>query len=185
MYKYIIISLILLISWTVAPADTGDNSEHSLGWALDIANEVRDAKMPGAKLEEILGSVDENGVITTSEETNEWTFNYYLQRGENYDGLGVTVYYNGSTFSWDHGSLYNVEILSYEDAKPWVQKADGEVGNIKFAYRSVQVMADYDDIYADVDITVYVYYNTPDGDLVAYVILDADTKDIIFVELAP
>jgi len=163
-----------------------ENRNHGLKWALSIADSIRDVSMPGAKLVEILGSVDASGEIIESEYTNEWTFYYYLQNGENYESLGVTVYYNGSTFSWDPGgTICNIEVPSYKDAKPWVQKADNTVGGINFTYRGIQVFADYEDIYENVENTVYVYYHTPDGELVAYVIIDSDTEGVLLVERNP
>jgi hypothetical protein len=160
--------------------------DHSLGWALSIANGVRDAKLPGAKLVEILGSVDAQGEITQSEYTNEWTFYYYLQNGENFESLGVTIYYDGSAFSWDPGgTICDVEVPSYKDAKSWVQKADNTISGITFTYRGIQVFADCDNIYANVENTVYIYYHTPDGELEAYVILDSDTERVLLVEKNP
>ena len=162
------------------------NGNHGLKWALNIADSVRDASMPGAKLVEILGSVNAHGEITESEYTNDWTFYYYLQNGEDYESLGVTVYYNGSTFSWDPGgTICNIEVPSYSDAKLWVQRADNAVGSITFTYRGVQVFADYDDIYENAENTVYVYYHTAKGELVAYVLLNADNNDILLVEMSP
>jgi len=187
--KSVIILVLLIIGFHLLFATKesfATNGNHGLKWALNIADSVRDASMPGAILVEILGSVDDNGEITESEYTNEWTFYYYLQSGENYESLGVTVYYNSSTFSWDPGgTICNIEVPSYKDAKPWVQKADNAVGGITFTYRGIQVFADYDDIYENAENTVYVYYHTPDGELEAYVILDADTEDILLVEKNP
>ncbi len=188
-YKRVVVLVLLTIG--LLPLITSDESfsykeDHSLGWALSIANGIRDAEMPGAKLVEILGSVDAHGEITESEYTNEWSFYYYLQNGENYQSLGVTVYYDGSTFSWDPGgTICNFEVPSYKDAKPWVQKADNAIGGITFTYRGIQVFADYDDIYENVENTVYVYYHTPDGELEAYVLLDSDTEDVLLVEKNP
>ena len=179
----LIVGFLLLIT---SKESFAENGNHGLKWALDIADSVRDVSMPGAKLEEILGSVDADGKITESEYTNEWTFYYFLQSGENYEGLGVTVYYDGSTFSWDPGgTICNFEVPSYKDAKPWVQKADNAVGGITFTYRGIQVFADYEDIYENVENTVYVYYHTPDGELEAYVLLDSDTEDVLLVEKNP
>lgn len=184
MKKYIITGcLLLLIILRISSAE--DKMTHSLGWALTIANRVRDGELPGGQLDEILGFVDEQGEITESEDTYEWTFHYYVERDGDYTTLGVTVYNDSSTYSYDPGSAYNVKIPSYEDAQTWVQKADNAVGKINFAYRSVQVFADYDDIYPRVENTVYVYYNTADGDNAAYVILDADTDEILLIELNP
>lgn len=162
------------------------NGNHGLQWALAIADSVRDVSIPGAKLVEILGSVDDYGEITKSEYTNEWTFYYHFQERENYESLGVTVYYDGSTFSWDPGgTICNIEVPSFKDAKTWIQKADKTVGGIVFTYRGIQVFADYEDIYENVENTVYVYYHTSDGKMEAYVILNADTNDVIFVEMNP
>lgn len=184
MNKYMII-LCLFLAVIARVSSAEEKSSHSLGWALAIADRVRDRELPGAQLDEILGFVDETGGITESDNTNEWTFHYYVEQDEDYSTLGVTVYNDSSTYSYDPGSAYNVQIPSYESAETWVQKADGAVGKINFAYRSVQVFADYDDIYANVENTVYVYYNTAEGDNVAYVIMDADTNEILLVELNP
>lgn len=164
----------------------GENGSHGLKWALNIADSVRDAKMPGAKLEEILGLVDSNGEITKSEDTNEWTFYYYIESNDGFDGLGVTVYYDGSTFSWDPGgTLHNFGIPEYQNAVNWVNKSDNAISDKTFSYRSIQVFADYEDNYENANNLVYVYYNASDSEMVAYVLLNADTAGILLVEMNP
>ncbi len=106
-------SWLLLLS--TSKESFAENGNHGLKWALEIADSVRDVSMPEAKLEEILGSVDADGEITESEYTNEWTFYYFLQSGESYEALGVTVYYDGSTFSWDHQKIKFEEIIKLKN----------------------------------------------------------------------
>ena len=166
--------------------DCANSGNTNLGWALNIAHGVRNAELPGAQLVEILGFPDVSGRITKQEPTTDWTFYYLRGTDPNYEYLAVTVACDGSTFSFDPGGAITfTDIPDYADAAGWIALADQQTQAITFYYRSVQVFADEDDGYPTADTLAYVYYNDETYDNVAYVLLDADTSDVLQVELNP
>jgi hypothetical protein len=158
----------------------------NLGWALNIAHGVRDSELPGARLVEILGFPDVSGRITKEEPTNDWSFYYFRGTDPDYEYLAVTVYCDGTTFSFDPGGAITFTgIPDYTDAAGWIAQADQETQGLSFYYRAVQVFADEDDGYPTADTVAFVSYDDEGYDKVAYVVFDADTSDLLDVELNP
>lgn len=187
-HKIIVIVSVLLIPISFSSScekKSGNEEYSSLEKALGKATEIINTQMPGAKLAEILGiEIDQNGHTTTD---GEWTFYYFKEAGENYEYYAVSVPPNGDSYYWDPGgAICHIEIPSYLSASMWVSTADNIIGNqIQFDSRSVQVFADFDDFYPGVDFTVYIYYLPPNGDNIAYIILDADTNNTLLIEDNP
>lgn len=183
-------TLVLSLAGCPGGSESGGECANSgntnLGWALSIAHGVRNAELAGAQLVEILGFPDGSGRITKEDPTRDWSFYYFRGTDPDYEYLAVTVYCDGSTFSWDPGNAITYTgIMDYVDAAGWIALADQETQGISFYYRSVQVFADEGDDYPTADTVALVYYNDETFDNVAYVVFDADTSDLLQVELNP
>ena len=183
------LGILLVTGCAQEQAPSNGNGAHGLGWALNIANGIRDTQLPGAKLNQIAGSyVNINGEITQGGggilEGGLWSFSYYKGNDE---FLAVNVYYDHPTDYHDPGgAMYLQEIPPYMDAAAWVQAADSAIA-VTFISRAVQVFADAEDWHPTADNLAIIYYypDDPPRDHIVEVHIDADTSTVLGVYPGP
>ena len=159
----------------------------SLQKASDKAKEVIAEALPDAKLAEINGiEIAADGSLTAY---GEWTFYYFREIGNDYTFQAVSIQPNCKERHWNPGgSITFTEIPCLTNSQDWISMADQIMNENQrsFSSRTMQVFADEDDIFPGADIITYVYfYNDPDGEHTAYIVLDAETNAILQVELNP
>ena len=186
-YKILII-FFLLFTLSACEKKSDRNSEcNALSGAIKEANSIADARLPGAHLDEILGyDVQPDGTIG---EDYDWTFYYFRQNQDEYDFYAVVVYPGCEVFHWDpSGAITYRGIPDYTSAAGWVAAADEsmEVVGKDYNHRAVQVFADADDLYPTTAYLVYVfYYLDLNDEPISYVVMDADTDNVLMVEANP
>jgi hypothetical protein len=178
---------IFLLYLTGCDKNKESNDYSSLGKAIARSTETINELMSGAKLAEIEGiEIDQNGNITSY---GEWTFYYFREAGALYDFYAITIYPDGEVFQFNPaGSICYIEIPMYISADEWIAKADGVMNEhgIDYNFRTLQVFADFENIYPDTEFNVIVHYYLDSGnEHIAYVVLDADTNTVLFVEDNP
>jgi len=171
---------------------TGDGPENypelSLGWARLLAEEARDAELPGGEQTFVYaGFVDSDGLLDEVEGVESRYIIFFAEPGSLAagDGLLVIVYPSGETEygSWDWG--FDTPLPKFSDAGPWIEAADGAletIGGVDFEERTYEVR---EGCYAyepqDRFIVVVDYWMGFDLHK-AKVILDAETGEVIHVE---
>jgi len=165
----------------------GDGNGHSLGWGRNLADAVRDAELPDGTLYNIACiDVTDDG---EPEENLPWQFYYAeLPGGPDEDVLIVIVQYDGSTDTqWETDSSLPPEALpDYDDAGPWVEAAAdalADEGYPDWIPRSM-VVEPYDgDDFPGTDNWTALVFVPPDFQGQANVVVDADTNEVLDVEV--
>jgi len=172
----------------------GDGGGHGLGWAMDIADPVRDDQLPGGSLIWILNdNVTDSGEI---DQTGVWVFLYVSRDARAADEfIGVYVFYDGSTLVYDEDDLKDEgydpedwsdldEIPAYRDAEPWVTAADNaldDYGNPEWVQRVLNVYSRTVEDFPGTDNLVLFMYIDENHQTVAIVYVDADTDEVLEV----
>jgi len=172
----------------------GDGGAHGLGWAMDLADPVRDAQLPGGSLIGIA-----NGDITDTGEIDEngfWHLFYaMLDAGAAAQYLVVNVAYDGSTVFYDENDMgdygynpeiwdYSLEIPGYRDAEPWVTAAQDALdaeGGAEWVHRILEVFTNDFTDYPGTQNMAYFMYTDANYYPVAFVLVDADTDEVLEV----
>ncbi|HUT97853.1 MAG TPA: hypothetical protein VM054_02100 [bacterium] len=162
-----------------------DYPELSLGWARLLAEEVRDAELPGGEQTYVFaGFVDSDGLIVGDESLYHF---FFAEPGvlADADGLWVTVYFSGDTEHATDGCEFETPLPKFSDAAAWIEAADGaleDIGGVEFTHRTYEVReGHYEYEPPDAFIVQVDYWLEPDEHK-AKVILDAETSEIIHVE---
>jgi hypothetical protein len=165
---------------TTGPDD--GNGDHGLGWALDIANPIRNAEFPGAKLFCIVcNDINDNGELEAPGDIWHLFYAELPSPGDKY--LDIVVSYDGSTYElWDTDTSVPPMILpEYRDAKTWVTAARN---GLDAPYSGWNVFAlivtpNEDPDYPDTINIVIIEFEPEDlsGQAIAFV--DADTNEFL------
>ncbi|MCX7021553.1 MAG: hypothetical protein NTW26_04625 [bacterium] len=169
--------------------NTGDGPEEypdlSLGWARLLAEEVRDAELPGGEeTYAYAGFVDSGGLLV--EDESFYSF-FFAEPGAlaDADGLWIAVRFSGDTEYVADRCVFETPLPEFSDAGPWVEAADGAIeaiGGVEYTHRSYEVrQGRYEYEPTDRFIVQVDYWLEPDEHK-AKVILDAETCEIIHVE---
>jgi hypothetical protein len=189
--------LIVVVATVVLTAAACDLSQyvppppHSLGWARDKAEDVRDAELSEGELQVIYGCrLDDEGRIVSHEDSC-FTFHF----GDGYAGLLVRVDYDGTTFSQAAPAAPEWETVPrYDDAESWINAGDAAaldegLNEEDIDVRLLTVTADFNDQSEGVDNYALLWYYAEDeyGGLekTAEIWLDADTDDVLQVDVYP
>jgi len=121
-------AVVILIGCGSDPTGTLLPNEHSLGWALNLANPVRDSEFPDGKLF-MVSCIDINDE-GESESAIPWQF-YYAELSDSSNVLVVFVQYIGTTnFLWeDSTSVPLGQLPEYDDAGPWLDAVRDSIGS--------------------------------------------------------
>jgi hypothetical protein len=174
----------------------GGGGAHGLGWAMDIADPVRDSELPSGELFWILNdNITDGGEI---DDTGVWVFLYADRDVLLADEfVGVYVFYDGSTIFYDEDDLEGQgydpsiwdgldDIPGYRDAEPWVTAADealADNGDPEWAQRVLNVFSRTDEDFPGTDnLALFMYID--EGHMpVAIIYVDADTDDVLEVSI--
>jgi hypothetical protein len=162
-----------------------DYPELSLGWARLLAEEVRDAELPGGEQTYVFaGFVDSDGLIVGDESL----YHFFFAEPDTLatvNGLWVTVYIPGDTDSFLGNCDFETPLPKFSDAAGWVEAADGAIetiGGVDFTQRTYEVREAH---YAYEPLGRFIvqmdYWLNLDEHK-AKVILDAETCEVIHVE---
>jgi len=159
--------------------------ELSLGWARLLAEEVRDAELPGGEeTYAFAGFVGPDGLLV--EDDSFYSF-FFTEPGAlaDADGLWVAVYFSGDTDHVTGRCEFDEPYPEFSDAGPWVEAADGAletIGGVEYTHRTYEVREGMFEYEPRDTIIVQVDYWWDRDEHKAKVILDAETGEIIHVE---
>jgi hypothetical protein len=181
--------LAVLAGCTGTDGDGPENyPELSLGWARLLAEEARDAELPGGEQTYVFaGFVDSDGLLDEIEGVASRYFFIFTEPDALAadDGLWVIVYTSGDTDSFMDICSYQTPLPKFSDAGPWVEAADGAletIGGVDFEERTYEVHKGcYEYEPPDRFVVVVNYWMNLDRHK-ARVILDAETAEVIHVE---
>jgi hypothetical protein len=172
----------------------GDGGDRGLGWAMDIAEPIRDTELPGGSLIWILNdNITDSGEI---DQTGLWALLYVDRDVLAADEfIGVFVYYDGTTIVLDEDDLedegYDIgelsvleDVPSYRDAEPWVTAAEEALdgyGDLGWTQRVLNVFADNESYSGTDNIAFFMYIDAEGCQTVALVWVDADTNEMLEV----
>ncbi|MCK4594474.1 hypothetical protein KAU45_08220 [bacterium] len=188
--SFLIATLCGLTLFMSCDGDTGNGGEPeeypdlSLGWGRLLAEEVRDAELPGGEqIYAFAVFVDGEGLL----EDVDSFYHFFFAEPQSLldtDGLWVTVYHSGDTGHFVGKCAYEEPLPVFSDAGPWIETADGAletIGGVDFTDRTYEVREAVL-FHAWADFVVQVdYWWEPDRHR-AKVILNAETNEIIDVE---
>jgi hypothetical protein len=176
-----------LLGGCTRTTDDGGPEEYpelSLGWARLLAEEVRDAELPGGELTyAFAGYVDADGLLVEGQSLYRFFFAEPAALLE-VDGLLVTVYYPGDAEHTPGKCEYDEPLPDFSDAGPWIEAADGAIetiGGVEYSHRTYEVREAVL-FHAWADFVVQVDYWWEREQHRARVILDAETGEIIDVD---
>jgi hypothetical protein len=164
---------------------------HSLGWAMDLAEDVRDAELEDGELRLILGDRLSSGGQIVSEDDSHFTFFY----GDGVDGLQVRVDYGGEA----RGHILPDspgwgDIPEYSSAGSWITRGDAEaldegLEETDIDVRRLTVTEDFADAVDGVENLVFLVYYSEDDEgeqtKTAEIWLDADELTLLDIEVYP
>jgi len=176
----------------VRSTDDGDGPESypelTLGWARLLAEEVRDAELPGGEQTyAFAGFVDSDGLLDEVVGAESRYVFFFAEPGAlaDVDGLWVTVYFTGDT-EYDTGECdFETPLPKFSDAGPWVEAADDAletIGGVEFTQRTYEVREGCFEYEPPDRFVVQMDYWWERTEHKAKVILDAETCEIIHVE---
>jgi len=189
--SFLIATLCGLTLFMSCDGDTGNGGEPekypdlSLGWGRLLAEEVRDAELPGGEqIYAFAAFVDGDGLLEYADSFYRFFF-AEPQPLLDTDGLWVTVYHSGDTGHFVGKCAYEEPLPVFSDAGPWIETADGAleaIGGVDFTHRTYEVREGCQ-LYEPPDaFVVQVDYWWEENEHRARVILNAETGEIIHVE---
>ncbi|MCX7021752.1 MAG: hypothetical protein NTW26_05675 [bacterium] len=189
----ILLGLAMTLSGCTSTSDSGgggdgDDNSGELGWALDLADPAAEGEMDDPSLLRFRGTlVDDTGRI---DDQGTWLFYYGDLEGDRQQVLAVNVTLTGQVitcwFDAEQIDPFWTELPVYRDAEDWVDAADEALdaaGGVAYDYRWVQVDPDGDDDYSESENLCLVAYFTEEGNLMALVTLDADTDEVLDLDI--
>jgi hypothetical protein len=185
----LVIGVLTLLPGCVGNTGDGDGPEDypelSLGWARLLAEEVRDAELPGGEQTYVFaGFVDSDGLLV--EDGSFYSF-FFAEPGALADaeGLWVAVDSSGDCDQVTGECEFDEPYAEFSDAAGWIEAADGAletIGGVDYTHRTYEVREGVY-LYEPPDATiVQVDYWLERTEHKAKVILDAETCEIIHVE---
>lgn len=185
-----VISLPLLVGCnddtTTGPGEE-DQSDHSIGWAIGIANGVRDNQFGEAELIGVIcPDIQDNG-----EPEVNMPWQVFFAEVPSPDGrfLEVIVMYDGSTnVFWENdSSLPATPMPEYDDAAPWIATARNGIGAEYANAIAITLLVgpnEYED-YPNVAnmVTINFYDHVSGTQIIALV--DADENEFVHFETGP
>jgi len=182
-------ALALLAGCAVETGDgPEDYAELSLGWARLLAEEVRDAELPGGEQTYVFaGFVDSDGLLVEVEGAESRYIFFFAEPGAlaAVDGLWVAVYPPGDTDCFLENCEFETPLPEFSDAAGWVEAADGAletIGGVEYTERTYEVREAHYAYEPQGKFIVQVDYWLNLDQHRAKVILDAETGEVIHVE---
>ncbi len=160
-------------------------AEHSLGWGRELAEKVRDQKLPKGDLFMIsCMDVDDEG---KQEFGIPWQF-YFVDPADTSVALMVAVQYIGNTTTmWEDSMAVSVtELPDYDSAGPWVTAARDTLGAEydDWEENSLLVVANNDPDLPLVSDVAMLQFVSPDSTRLLNVVIDADDNTpLVILEL--
>ena len=182
-----VISLPLLIGCnddTTTGPDNEGQSDHSIGWAINIANGVRDNQFGEAELIGVIcADIQDNG-----EPEVNMPWQVFFAEVPSPDGrvLEVIVMYDGSTtVFWENDSSLPVTPMpEYDDAGPWVTTARNGIGAEYANATALSLLVgpnEYEE-YPDVaNMVIINFYDDSTGTQII-ALVDADDNEFVHFE---
>lgn len=154
--------------------------DHSLGWGLALAGEVRDSEFPDGVLF-MVSCIDINDE-GEPETAIPWQF-YYAETSDSTNVLIVMVHYTGTTnHLWeDSTSVPLGQLPDYDDAGPWVSAARDSMGSTYSDWEEYALVVkgnDYPEFPVVLNVAV-LQFMSPDTTGQLSVILDSDNDNVL------
>ncbi|MFO8183101.1 MAG: hypothetical protein R6U39_02900 [Candidatus Aegiribacteria sp.] len=166
------------------PAGSGGllPDEHSIGWARNLADPVRDLELPDGVLF-MISCIDINDE-GQPENLIPWQF-YYTEPSDSSDVLIVMVQYTGTTnhFWEDDTSVPISELPDYDDAGPWVNSARAGMGQGYSDWEEYALIVkgnDYPEFPMALNVAV-LQFMSPDTTEQLTAIINSDTDSLLAI----